>query len=130
MNNSYTPNKGTLLVDGKYNWKVRVDNMASSNDIGVALPTCQTHFNLSPVTAWGIRDNGYAHPPAQPAQPSGVHHGHPFKTGDVLSFDLDLHAGTLDCSVNGVFAYKHTGIPKGVHICMSGSSGAQATLID
>ena len=64
INSYYKPNKGTLLVTGKYSWTVLIKKVVGSMDIGVIKPGHYDHFNSETqiTQAWGIRNNGFAYP--------------------------------------------------------------------
>jgi len=130
MPSSYVISKGTLLQKGKHTWKVKVDNVVGSNDVGVAAPSHpndagNSHFNRQTKTAWGLRENGYAHYTPNTKVFDG------YKSGDIIQFNLDLDKGTLEYIINGVkLGFTHTDVVAPVHVAFSGGQNAKASIID
>lgn len=78
MTQSYVANKGTQLTKGRHTWKVRMDKVVSTTDVGVVVPSHTNHFNLS-KTAWGLKENGIVLYTPNTKQCDG------FKDGDIFT---------------------------------------------
>eukprot|EP00475_Leptophrys_vorax_P026939 TRINITY_DN3834_c0_g1_i1.p1 TRINITY_DN3834_c0_g1~~TRINITY_DN3834_c0_g1_i1.p1 ORF type:complete len:419 (-),score=89.43 TRINITY_DN3834_c0_g1_i1:1466-2692(-) len=123
MTSSYVANKGTLLQTGIHRWKVRVDKVVPSTDVGVVSPQHSSHFNRSTRTAWGLREHGAAYY-------SNVSTQGKFADGSILEFELNCQANSLSCAVQGIgVVHTFTDVVLPVHIAFSGGAGAKATII-
>ena len=94
------------MSSGKWYWEVHINNITSFQMHGI-LPSVRangrTDFNSDVYVGsysdeWGYRENGYLYNSASPT----TGWGSTYTTGDVLGFSLDMDAGTLDVTKNGV----------------------------
>jgi len=124
IKSDYVVNKGTLLTNGIHHWKVRIDNVVPSTDVGIVKEEHQSHFITGAKSAWGLREQGIAYY-------ENKFTGMTFKNGDVIDFYLDLNEKKFSYKINGGnIAFTHQNIIAPVHIAFSGGANAKATIIE
>ena len=103
---AWTPVSSSMVMSsGKWYWEVYVENVGSYTMLGI-LPTLRQDDRVnhdddrypgSFSDEWGYANNGALHNSASPTSSWGA----TYTTGDIISFALDMDAGTLNVYKNG-----------------------------
>ena len=103
---AWTPVSSSMVMSsGKWYWEVYVENVGTYTMLGI-LPTLRQDDRVnhdddrypgSFSDEWGYANNGALHNSASPTNSWGA----TYTTGDIISFALDMDAGTLNVYKNG-----------------------------
>ena len=103
---AWTPVSSSMVMSsGKWYWEVYVENVGTYTMLGI-LPALRQDDRVNhdddryPGTfsdEWGYANNGALHNSASPTNSWGA----TYTTGDIISFALDMDAGTLNVYKNG-----------------------------